>query len=186
MGLIKRAIHQTDGQDGAQKVKVPEPKAFNGARSAKDLENFLCGIWSRTLMLPIFLMVKHIGTMSEYVKAFSSLMLDVNNVFKEDRLFNFMSGLQGWAQVELQRQGVRDLPNAIAATNSLVDLSLDKSISTIGKPKKFDKSSGKAKDGGTDWTRARQRQQLKGSIQATSFTKGHTVYETVHQGKRLL
>ena len=25
----------------ATKVKVPEPKSFNGARSAKDLENFL-------------------------------------------------------------------------------------------------------------------------------------------------
>ncbi|RVW81922.1 putative mitochondrial protein [Vitis vinifera] len=53
----------------------------------------------------------------EYVKEFSSLMLDIKNMSEEDKLFNFMSGLQGWAQKELWRQGVRDLPAAMVAAD---------------------------------------------------------------------
>ncbi|KAK4380949.1 hypothetical protein Sango_3015800 [Sesamum angolense] len=52
----------------------------------------------------------------DYVKEFSSLMLDVRDMSEEDKLFNFLSGLQTWAQMELRRQGVKDLPSAIAAT----------------------------------------------------------------------
>nr|TKR85092.1 hypothetical protein D5086_0000251200 [Populus alba] len=40
---------------------------------------------------------------------------------KQDRLFNFMSGLQPWAQAELRRQNVKDLSSAIAAVDNLVD-----------------------------------------------------------------
>ena len=43
LSLVKRAFH--NGTAGAgermQKAKVPEPKPFSGARSAKELENFL-------------------------------------------------------------------------------------------------------------------------------------------------
>lgn len=35
---------------------------------------------------------------------FSSLMLDIKNMSKEDQLFNFISGLQPWTQTELQWQ----------------------------------------------------------------------------------
>ncbi|KAJ4722993.1 Retrotransposon protein, putative, Ty3-gypsy subclass [Melia azedarach] len=65
--------------------------------------------------------LKHTGSVREYVKAFSSLMLDIKNMSDEDKLFNFISGLQPWAQTELQRQAVRDLPTAITAADSLVD-----------------------------------------------------------------
>ena len=40
--------------------------------------------------------LKHIGMMREYVKTFSSLMLDIKNMSEENKLFNFMSGLQPW------------------------------------------------------------------------------------------
>lgn len=40
---------------------------------------------------------------------------------KEDKLFNFMVGLQGWAQMELRRQGVHNVVQAIAAVDRLVD-----------------------------------------------------------------
>ncbi|KAL0302208.1 UNVERIFIED_CONTAM: hypothetical protein Sangu_3114600 [Sesamum angustifolium] len=52
---------------------------------------------------------KHAGTVRDYVKEFSSLMLDVRDMSEEDKLFNFLSGLQTWAQTELRRQGVKDL-----------------------------------------------------------------------------
>ena len=65
--------------------------------------------------------LKHTGSVREYVKAFSSLMLDIHNMSEEDKLFNFMSGLQNWAQVELRRQGVQDIPAAMAAAEGLAD-----------------------------------------------------------------
>ena len=39
----------------------------------------------------------------DYVKEFSSLILDIKDMSKVDKLFNFMFGLQGWAQKELRR-----------------------------------------------------------------------------------
>ena len=62
--------------------------------------------------------------MRDYVKEFSSLMLDIKNMFEEDKLFNFVSGLQAWAQTELRRQGVKDMPAAMAASDCLVDYKL--------------------------------------------------------------
>ena len=41
-----------------------------------------------------------------------------------------MSGLQGWAQTELRRQGVRDLPTAMAAADCLVDYKLGNIVPT--------------------------------------------------------
>ena len=38
--------------------------------------------------------LKHTGSVRDYVKDFSSLMLDIKNMSDEDKLFNFMSGLQ--------------------------------------------------------------------------------------------
>lgn len=38
--------------------------------------------------------LKHTGTVREYVKELSSLMLDIKNMSEENKLFNFMSGLR--------------------------------------------------------------------------------------------
>ena len=48
-------------------------------------------------------------------------MLDIQNMSDEDKLHNSISSMQGWAQNELRRQNVKDLPGAIAAADSLVD-----------------------------------------------------------------
>jgi hypothetical protein len=66
--------------------------------------------------------LKHDGSVREYVKKFSSLMLDVTDMSETDKLYTFLKGLQSWAQLELRRQGVRDLPTALAAADALVDL----------------------------------------------------------------
>ena len=47
--------------------------------------------------------LRHTGSMRDYVKEFNSLMLDIKIISDEDKLFNFMSGLQGWAQTKLRR-----------------------------------------------------------------------------------
>ena len=62
-------------------------------------------------------------------------MLDIRNVSDDDKLFNFISGLQGWAQSELKRQGVCDLPAAMAVADYLVDYKMCSAINTIGKSK---------------------------------------------------
>ncbi|KAL0294925.1 UNVERIFIED_CONTAM: hypothetical protein Sradi_6859900 [Sesamum radiatum] len=51
--------------------------------------------------------LKYSGTIRYYVMEFSSLMLDIRDMSKEDNLFNFLSMLQAWAQTELRRQGSR-------------------------------------------------------------------------------
>ncbi|RVW60334.1 Transposon Tf2-2 polyprotein [Vitis vinifera] len=78
--------------------------------------------------------LRHTGSVREYVKEFSSLILDIKNMSEEDKLFNFMSGLQGWAQTELRRQGIRDLPTAMAAADCLVDYKMGGAISTTQRP----------------------------------------------------
>ena len=75
--------------------------------------------------------LKHIGSVRDYVKEFSSSMLDVKNMSEDDKLFNFFSGFQSWAQAELRRQNVKDLSQAIAATDSLVDYKFNHSSSNV-------------------------------------------------------
>ncbi|KAL6320271.1 hypothetical protein AAG906_005352 [Vitis piasezkii] len=54
---------------------------------------------------------------------------------EEDKHFNFMFGLQGWAQTKLRRQGIHDLPAAMATVDCLVDYKMGGAISTMHKPK---------------------------------------------------
>ncbi|RVW87737.1 hypothetical protein CK203_043992 [Vitis vinifera] len=65
--------------------------------------------------------LKHTGSIRDYVKEFSSLMLEIPNMTEEELLFNFMDNLQGWAEQELRRRGVQDLATAMAVTESLTD-----------------------------------------------------------------
>ena len=79
--------------------------------------------------------LKQTRTVQDYVKEFSSLMLDIKNMSEEDKLFNFVSGLQAWAQTELRRQGVKDLPTAMATADCLVDYKLLGTMVAGQKPK---------------------------------------------------
>ena len=92
--------------------------------------------------------LRQTGTVREYVKTFSSLMLDIKNMSKEDKLFNFMSGLQPWAQMELKRQAVRDLPTAMSAADALVDYKFSKPSGDDEKQKSKDKGKDKKKKDG--------------------------------------
>ena len=53
--------------------------------------------------------LKHTGSIRDYVKEFSSLMLEALGMNEKTLLFEFMDNLQGWAEQELRRRGVRDL-----------------------------------------------------------------------------
>ena len=92
--------------------------------------------------------LKHIGTVREYVNTFSSLMLDIKNMSEEDKLFNFMSSLQPWAQFELKRQVVHDLLIVMSAANALVDYKYNKPSGDDEKCKYKDKGKDKQKKDG--------------------------------------
>lgn len=65
--------------------------------------------------------LKQNGSVRDYVKSFSSLMLDIKNMSEEDKLFNFMKGLKPWAQLELMRQRVDNLSMAVSSAESLIE-----------------------------------------------------------------
>ncbi|XP_015084310.1 uncharacterized protein LOC107027747 [Solanum pennellii] len=211
----------------SSKVKIPEPKAFSGARSAKELENFIwdmeqyftaarvpdadklnittmylsgdAKLWWRTRnaddvsagrpridtwdklikeMRDQFLpsnaswlardklkRLRQTGSVREYIKEFTSVMLDIQNMSDEDKLHNFISGMQGWAQNELRRQNVKDLPGAIAAADSLVDFRTTRpstDIPSTSKTKKKNEKKGEwRKDNRKDNTNDKGKAQMK-------------------------
>ena len=88
--------------------------------------------------------LKHTGSIRDYVKEFSTLMLEISDMPEKDLFFNFMDGLQNWVELELQRRGVQDLATAMAVAESLVEFKRSES------PKaKFSKGS-HAKGGGEE------------------------------------
>ncbi|KAJ4970917.1 hypothetical protein NE237_004016 [Protea cynaroides] len=153
------------------KLRIPEPKPFNGTRDAKVLENF---IWQMEQYFKASKMedddekelkkelkhqflpenveylarkslkrLRHTGSIRDYVKQFTTLMLDITDMSKKDRLFFFMDGLQKWAEHELTRQGVKDLASALTAAECLVEFSDKASDSSKSKQtKSYNKGKG--------------------------------------------
>ncbi|XP_020579422.1 uncharacterized protein LOC110024042 [Phalaenopsis equestris] len=65
--------------------------------------------------------LKQIGSIREYIKEFTSLVLQIPDLLDKDALFNLIDMLQQWAKTELRRRGAQDLAFAIAIAESLVD-----------------------------------------------------------------
>ncbi|XP_039008817.1 uncharacterized protein LOC120136994 [Hibiscus syriacus] len=65
--------------------------------------------------------LKQRGIMRDYVKEFTTLMLQIPNMSEEDLLFYFIDGLQGWAKQEMHRRDIKTVDEAIAIAESLVD-----------------------------------------------------------------
>jgi hypothetical protein len=70
--------------------------------------------------------LKQSGSIHDYVKEFTTLTLEIEDMSDKDQLFFFMDGLKDWARVELERRNVQDLGTAIAAAESLADYSRPK------------------------------------------------------------
>jgi len=70
--------------------------------------------------------LKHTSTVREYVKQFSSLMLGIKDMSKADKLYNFMSRLQEWAQRELRSQGIQEFNAIVAVADRLLDFRQEK------------------------------------------------------------
>ncbi|KAF2308988.1 hypothetical protein GH714_027351 [Hevea brasiliensis] len=85
------------------------------------------------------------GTIREYVKEFSEVLLEVPEYPDQELLFFFKDGLQAWARLEIERRGAQDLAAAITIAESLVEYKKgDKPKAKDGKSKHGgDKSGGK-------------------------------------------
>ena len=65
--------------------------------------------------------LKHTGSICDYVKEFSSLMLEAPDMNEKELLLNFMDNLQSWGEQELRRRGVQDLATTMPVAESLMD-----------------------------------------------------------------
>jgi hypothetical protein len=79
--------------------------------------------------------LKQTGTIREYVKEFTELLLEIPDMSDSDVLFSFTDGLQGWVKLELKRRGVQNLSDAIRVAESLIEF---KKESIKEKPTKKD------------------------------------------------
>ena len=96
-------------------------------------------------------------------------MLDIKNMFDDNKLFSFMSNLQGWAQTELRRQGVQDLIAVMAATDCLVDYKMGSTIFTTQKSKL--EGAKKAKFEAKTFTKSRWKKQKGKDVAFTKHPK---------------
>lgn len=62
--------------------------------------------------------LKQTGSIRDYVKEITTLMLQIPNLTSDDLLFHFMDGWQNWAKQELQRRRVIDVDQAIVEAES--------------------------------------------------------------------
>ncbi|KAL2934440.1 Activity-regulated cytoskeleton associated protein 1, partial [Bienertia sinuspersici] len=200
--ILRRAMNgENSPTSGVERMKLPEPKSFDGNRDSKVLENFIwdlehyfkvgkrrdgckvdiaalylsgdAKLWWRSRLdadkamgrnpistweemkvelrkqfLPNNVSwvardklreLRHTGSIREYVKQFMSLMLDIDGMSEQDKLYTFIAGLKPWAQTELRRQKVEDLTSAIAAAEALVDWKPRNENTDKGKEKANDK-----------------------------------------------
>ncbi|KAE8690692.1 cytochrome P450 78A7-like [Hibiscus syriacus] len=133
--LYKRAIVSGGANNvPTPRVECPKPQGFNGARDAKEVENYLwrmeqyfegIGLNDEAAKNVVYEARKKLrelkqrGIMRDYVKEFTTLMLQIPNMSEEDLLFYFIDRLQGWAKQEMHRRDIRMVDEAIA--KSLVD-----------------------------------------------------------------
>ena len=86
--------------------------------------------------------LSHKGSIRDYVKEFSELMLEIPDMSEKESLFTFIDGLQSWAKLEVQRRGPQDLATAISIVESLVDFKEGESSSSMLKFEKFNQGEG--------------------------------------------
>jgi hypothetical protein len=118
--------------------------------------------------------LKHTSTVREYVKQFSSLMLGIKDMSEADKLYNFMSGLQEWAQRELRSQGIQEINAAMAAADRLLDFRQEKDEGER-QPKfkgKGQKNKGKEADAGSKGEPKEGQKQFQGKRDFGCFICG--------------
>ncbi|GMI85787.1 hypothetical protein HRI_002248000 [Hibiscus trionum] len=88
--------------------------------------------------------LKHEGSIPEYVKEFIELKLQILNLSEAEGFFTFTHGLPRWAEMKLVQRGVKDLSNALTATEAIAEFEVGKSKSN--KPRGKDNGGGDEDD----------------------------------------
>ena len=65
--------------------------------------------------------IKHVSSIREYVNAFATCMLDIDDMSEPDKMFAFLDGLKEWAQREVNRQRHVTLTSMMTAAERIVD-----------------------------------------------------------------
>ncbi|KAK0606869.1 hypothetical protein LWI29_005470 [Acer saccharum] len=105
--------------------------------------------------------LKQTGSIRDYIKEFTTLSLEIEDMSEKDSLFYFMDGLKDWARVELERRNVQDLDTAIAEAESLTD------YSTQSREKK----TNQGKSGGDKFGQRSQGRKKEGQRKPSSTDK---------------
>ncbi|MBA0780084.1 hypothetical protein Gotri_004225 [Gossypium trilobum] len=97
-----------------QVMDVPKPKAFKRARSASEMENFFWAMEQYFRAMNIeddvtkyearakLQRLMQRGTVREYVREFSELMLQISDLSEKEAFFSFTDRLKPWEKQELQ------------------------------------------------------------------------------------
>ncbi|GJR99093.1 hypothetical protein Tco_0315602 [Tanacetum coccineum] len=141
MALCKRSLASGGGNTNhGPKIDVPKPSPFVGKREARavddflwEMEQYLKGVNVVDDAFKIKMATRYLKdtaalwwrrrTIREYVKEFTTLVLEIPKLSDQDFLFYFLDGLQGWAKTELEGRGVQDLSTAISHAEALIDFS---------------------------------------------------------------
>ncbi|XP_070007755.1 uncharacterized protein [Nicotiana sylvestris] len=117
--------------------------------------------------------LKQTRNIRNYVKEFTTLMLQIPNLTNDDLLFHFMDGLQNWAKQELQCRQVTNIDQSIVEAESLMDFRHDKNDKGNGKESKVNnvKSGGDRDKGNEIQQQYSKTQDLKKSSSRQGYTK---------------
>ncbi|KAF2282496.1 hypothetical protein GH714_044019 [Hevea brasiliensis] len=125
--------------------------------------------------------LQHTGSIREYVRSFTALMLDIKDMSEADRLFNFQKGLKPWARNELVRRGVKELNTALAAAESLDDYSSNVSKRKFNSPPSSDNRPnkwGRNSSGGVDRSNSNF-----GGTERRTWTSGPNTHKPMSQNR---
>ncbi|KAG9458690.1 hypothetical protein H6P81_003198 [Aristolochia fimbriata] len=65
--------------------------------------------------------LKQTGMIKEYVSKFNSFMLQIPDMYDQDKLFSFLVGVHPWVENELQRREVKSLASAMSTPERLTE-----------------------------------------------------------------
>ncbi|KAE8693482.1 S-adenosyl-L-methionine-dependent methyltransferases superfamily protein [Hibiscus syriacus] len=80
-------------------------------------------------------LLRHKGTLKEYVSRYIKFMLKVSSLTEEDGFFTFMFGLKSWAKRVLERREVKELSKALIIAEFIKEFGVKKNKTSKRKPK---------------------------------------------------
>ena len=113
--------------------------------------------------------IKQTGNLQTYQREFASVVLELPDMAKRDKVFNFIIGLKPWACNEVKRQSIITLEEAFVVVDRLVE---HYDETSADKKKKSDKPKEKKKD---DASKSDDSSKMKKALECWIFVGPHTV-----------